>query len=109
MSFEFAIIEGYEFYMFLDPTCTLLYPKSTEQLPSNVLDRISAALATRYNVSKVVAKRQIPKQIDQWGKVRRIDGGDTMVAALIGRHSLDRRDATHIRVSDLLSEIKAAH
>ena len=60
-----------------------------------------AALATRYNVSKAVAKQR--REINQWGKVRRINGGDTMVAALIGRHSLDRRDATHIQVSDSFS------
>ena len=82
-----------------DPTCTLLHPHSTSPLPSNVRDRISAALATRYNVTKSIAKNYLPDCIDQWGKIRRMDGGDTMVAALLGRGTLDKRDATHIRVS----------
>ena len=101
--FESVITDGYETYSSSDLTCTLLYPKCTEQLPSNVLNCLSEALATRYNVTKAVAKQHIPKQIYQWGKVRRIDGGDTMVAALIGWHSSDRRDATHVRISNLLS------
>lgn len=93
----------------IDPTCVLLPPHSVEPLPSVDKDRISAAIATRFDVNKTVAKRHIPRLIEQWGKVRRIDGGggDTMVAALLGRASLDRRDATHVRVSDIL--IAVAH
>ena len=81
-----------------DPTCTLLPPSSTSPLPSNVLDRIAAALATRYNVRKNIAKSHVPPDIKQWGKLRRIDGGDTMTAAQLGQTHLDRRDATHIQV-----------
>ena len=81
-----------------DPSCILLHPHSVDVLPSATIDRISAALATRYNVRKGTAKRHVPKTIDQWGKVRRTDGGDTMSAALLGRSTLDRRDATHVRV-----------
>ena len=64
-----------------------------------MLDRIAAALATRYNVRKNIAKNHVPLHIKQWGKLCRIDGGDTMTAALLGQTHLDRRDATHIRVS----------
>ena len=67
-------------------------------LPTATRDRISAALATRYDVQKTVIKRHIPKDIHQWGKVRRTDEGDTMTAALLGRNGQDRRDSTHIRV-----------
>ena len=88
------------FKFLLDPTCTLLPPHCTETLPTVTRDRISAALATRYNVHKTVAKRHLPSHIDQWGKVRRTDGGDTMSAALVGHPSIDKRDSTHVRVSD---------
>lgn len=82
----------------LDPTCTLLPPHSVDPLPHVVLDRISVALATRYDIPKRIAKNHVPDCIEQWGKVRRIDGGDTMVAALLRCANQDRRDATHIRV-----------
>ena len=72
---------------------------NTDPLLSIAKDRISAALATRYNVRKSVAKAHVPHHIDQGGKVRRIEGGDTMMAAHLGNASLNRRDATHIRVS----------
>ena len=64
-----------------------MHPHTTKLLPTNVIDRISAALATQYNTSKSVAKHHIPQQIDQWGKVCQIDGGDTMSAALLGQIS----------------------
>ena len=85
-----------------DPTCMLLPPSSTSTLPSNVSDRIAAALATRYNVRKNIAKKHVPLCIKQWGKLCRIEGGDTMTAAQLGQTHLDRRDATHIRVSQII-------
>ena len=81
-----------------DPTCVLLAPRYVETLSSITKDRISAALATRYSVHKSIAKHHVPNDVAQWGKVRRVDGGNTMVAAFLGNASLDRGDATHIRV-----------
>ena len=69
---------------FTDPTCVLLPVHSTESILPITRDRISAALATRYNVHKSIAKHHIPQSVDQWGKIRRVDGGDTMSAALLG-------------------------
>ena len=77
----------------------MLPPHNIDPLLSIAKDRIAAALATRYNVRKSVAKAHIPHHIERWGKVRRIEGGDTMTAAHLGHAGLDRRDATHIRVS----------
>ena len=82
-----------------DTACVLLPPHSVEVIPTITKDRITVALATRYGIRKAVAKHHVPQHIDQWGKIRRIDGGDTMIAALLGRASLDRRDATHVHVS----------
>jgi hypothetical protein len=36
----------------------------------------------------------------QYGKLRRLDGGDTMNASTMGEFSDDRRDATFVRVSN---------
>ena len=41
----------------------------------------------------------VPHHIAQQGKVWRIKGGNTMIAAHLGHMSLDRRHATHICVS----------
>ena len=98
ISFEDHIVSELNSNIHVDPTCILSPPCSLHPLPSYVLDRVSAALATRYNVRKAIAKRHVPHRIEQWGKVRRIDGGDTMFAVLLGKGNLDRRDATHIRV-----------
>ena len=87
-----------DFQLHTDSTCVLLPPRCLDPLPSNVIDRISAALATRFNVRKAIAKQHVPHQIEQWGKVRRMEGGDTMVSILLGKSHLDRRDATHVRV-----------
>ena len=70
--------------------------------------KLAPAMLTRYSryiyesrshYSLLHILHHIPLLIDQWGKVRRIDGGDTMTAALLGQGGLDRRDSTHVRVS----------
>ena len=72
-----------------------------EPLPSATINRIAAALATKYNVLKQTARKYLPSIIHQYGKVRRIDSeeGDTMVASLLGKKAADRREATYVRVS----------
>ena len=81
-----------------DPTCILLPPHTTDPLPSATINRIAAALATKYNVSKSIARKYVPPTIDQYGKVRRVDSdaGDTMQASQIGKKNMDYCDATFI-------------
>ena len=78
----------------------LLPPHTKDTLPSATLNRIAAAIATKYSVNKTVARKFVPSVIDQYGKIRRTDSddGDTMVASQTGKKSVDRRDATFIRV-----------
>ena len=85
----------------LDPTCVLLPPHSKDKLPSPTLNRIVAALATKYKVHKSVARKYLPEVIHQYRKIRRVDSdsGDTMVASEAGTKSADRQDATFICVS----------
>ncbi|KAG2144560.1 hypothetical protein DEU56DRAFT_732604 [Suillus clintonianus] len=45
--------------------------------------------------------------MEQWGKVRRLDGGDTMLAAGLISHQRDSRDATFVRYETLVD--KHAH
>jgi hypothetical protein len=83
-----------------DPTCVLLPPVGKRQVERGMLDKIVAALRTRFNVSLANARKIItPARIREYGKVQRLEGGDTMYAAsLVRTAGEDRRDATYVRV-----------
>jgi DeoR/GlpR family transcriptional regulator of sugar metabolism len=65
------------------------------------MNKLIVSLATRFGVTVATIKRHLkPQNIEQWGKLQRIDGGDTMNAsALQTLAGEDRRDATFVRVS----------
>ncbi|TDL13665.1 hypothetical protein BD410DRAFT_846724 [Rickenella mellea] len=86
------------------PTCALLPPRKLEALSTAIMSKIAIALATRFNVSVNVARRHLPDEIFQYGKVRRIDGGDTMSASEITKSSVDRRDASYVRYEMLVDK-----
>lgn len=93
-----------------DPTCRLLPPKSPER-PAD-LTALIGALATRFNVTIGVVKRHLrTADIEEWGKVQRIDSdeGDVMRTAHLGSVRDDSRDATFVRVSAslLLTKVNA--
>ena len=84
-------------------------PRRHEPLDNVVLTRIATSLATRFDVSKTVAKRHLDAAtIEEWGRVCRTDGGDTMKTIAATRPSEDRRDATHVRVS-IISHVNHCH
>jgi hypothetical protein len=41
------------------------------------------------------------ENVEQWARVRRLEGGDDMNASRFASYSEDRRDATFVRVSPL--------
>jgi hypothetical protein len=51
------------------------------------------------------ARKYIPAQLSQWGKVRRLEGGDTMHARDLVRFSERDRDASYVCVSFLIHPI----
>ena len=55
-------------------------------------------LATRFCVSPNVARKFLPDNIEQWGKLRCLEGGDVMHAHDIVSKRMDGRDASFIRV-----------
>jgi hypothetical protein len=59
-------------------------------------------LATRFCVQPKVARKFIPEEVEQWGKLRRLEGGDIMHADDIVRKRMDGRDASFVRVGELL-------
>jgi hypothetical protein len=85
-----------------DPTCMLLHPHVANPVIDNGLfSKILVCLATRYNKT-VRAVRQCLSAVDieLWGKVNIVGGGDTIVASSLGTSSQgDSRNATYVRVS----------
>jgi hypothetical protein len=58
-------------------------------------------LATRFCVRPKVASKFLPEAVEQWGKLRRLEGGDIMHAGNIAPKRMDGRDASFVRVSEL--------
>lgn len=84
-----------------DPSCVLLPPHIKAPPAANFILRIASALATRFSVTIAVAKAFVKNaEIEQWGKVRRVDSseGDIMRASAMGSTRDDSRDASHVRV-----------
>ncbi|KAF8828176.1 hypothetical protein HHX47_DHR4000610 [Lentinula edodes] len=82
-----------------DPTCILLPPRRPASTVTQFwTDKICVALATRYNTSiQTIRKYLSTDNIERWGKVRRLNGGDSMNASSLVPIAEDRRDATFIR------------
>jgi hypothetical protein len=59
-------------------------------------------LATRFCVQSKVARKFLPEAVEQWGKLRRLEGGDIMHAHDIVAKRMDGRDASFVRVCELL-------
>jgi len=59
-------------------------------------------LATRFGVFPRVARKYLPEDVEQWGKLRCLEGGDIMHAYKIVSKRMDGRDATFICVRDLI-------
>ncbi len=86
--------------MFLDDSCVLLPPRRPLQLDSDrgLQDKILSCLCTRLQIAPTPLRRLLPKTVEQYGKVRIINDGDTMRASALATNSEDSRDATFVRV-----------
>ena len=84
----------------VDDTCVLLPPciKTRDKIPNVSMTRLTAALSTLFNVQIGTMRKIVPLELEQWGKVRRVDGegADTMLAAELCKSADDRRDATYV-------------
>ena len=70
-----------------------------------LLIKISAALCTRFDsLTPSEARRLIPDQAEEWGKLRIRNDGDTMRASKMSATDTveDSRDASFVRVSHSL-------
>jgi hypothetical protein len=82
-----------------DPSSVLLPPRQIGTIEMSLFNKILAALATRFDTTVHNIRQHVSaNRIEQWGKVRRLEGGDTMVAAALTKERSDNRDATFVRV-----------
>jgi hypothetical protein len=97
------IAQGYFIlFIYLDPTCMLLHPHVTNPVIDNALfAKILVCLATWYDKTVGAVRRHLSiSDIEVWGKVQIVGGGDTMVASSLVKTSQDdSRNATYVRVS----------
>ncbi|KAF8152496.1 hypothetical protein B0H34DRAFT_784591 [Crassisporium funariophilum] len=94
---------------FADPaysTCKLLPPRIISgTFPPESFEKILVALSTRYNKLVATVRRHLlMDSIEQWGKVRRLMGGDTMHASSLVQPREDSRDASFVRYDLLLDK-----
>ena len=84
----------------------LCFPREKNPtIPEGLLSKIIATLITRYNSTHAVVKRHLSVQeIEFWGKIRRLGGGDTMRAAAVCHANVeDRCDTSYVRVRTIHS------
>ena len=81
----------------IDPTCILLPPRATTCPEPSLLKKVIVALATRYDTLAANVQRVYSAESMQtWGKVHRLDGGDTMHVAGVIKPTQDSHDATYV-------------
>lgn len=83
----------------------LCFPRKQEpQITVGFRKQIIAALATRYGkTSSIVRRNFFDENVEFWGKIRRLEGGDTMHASKMGKSENleDSRDNSFIWVSQI--------
>lgn len=77
-------------------------PKRVGPLHDSIRKVLVNGLATRFSVQPKVARKFLPEAVEQWGKLRRLEGGDIMHAHNIVPKRVGGRDASFIRVCELL-------
>ncbi|EIW62612.1 uncharacterized protein TRAVEDRAFT_115107 [Trametes versicolor FP-101664 SS1] len=90
-------VPGYE-------TCILLPAHHRIVLQDRgVKDKIIGALCTRFRTyTPAMIRRALPSEVDEWGKVRILNDGDTMRAATLHKGGEDTRDASFVRYEVLV-------
>jgi len=77
-------------------------PSQVGTLNKAIRKVLTNGLATRFGVFPRVARKYLPEDVEQWGKLRCLEGGDIMHAYKIVSKCIDGQDATFIRVRDLI-------
>ena len=76
-------------------------PKRVGTLDPPICKVLTNGLVTWFGVSLNVAKKFLPEVVEQWGKLRCLEGGDIMHAHDIISKRRDGQDASFICVREL--------
>ena len=77
-------------------------PKLEGPLDDAIRTILTNGLVTRFGVTSNVAGKFLLEVVEQWGKLRRLEGGDIMHAHDIVSNRMDGRDASFVRVRELI-------
>ncbi|KAH9857262.1 hypothetical protein C2E23DRAFT_721145 [Lenzites betulinus] len=80
-----------------DDTCVLMPPHRYLAPEKGLLDKVIGSLVTRFECSVQAVRSVLPRELDQWGKVRILNDGDTIHTASLTMRHADKRDQTHVR------------
>jgi hypothetical protein len=85
---------------FPDPTCILLTPwRPSSSIPPSVIDKIAVSLTTQFSKSLAQIHQHFSiDNVEQWGRVQHLEGGDDMYASSLTKKTEDYRDATFVQV-----------
>ncbi|KAH7097852.1 hypothetical protein BKA62DRAFT_623329 [Auriculariales sp. MPI-PUGE-AT-0066] len=89
------------------PDCVLLAPRKMVQLTNVTRARIINTLAAWYSADPNAIHPHVPHYVETWGKVRRLDGGDTMHAADLAKPT--GHDMTFIHYEQMVDSRRHNH
>ena len=115
----FQVLFGATIYLNpqLDSKYVLVSLKQSDPtIPSGLFTKLAAALVTHLSPLAATAGDLIPinvakdvlhqSEIESWGRLCRLEGGDTMLASKIVRQEAeDRQNASFVRVSHFLPQL----
>ncbi|KAI0749097.1 hypothetical protein C8Q74DRAFT_1320447 [Fomes fomentarius] len=94
-------------HLALDPMCILMLRCAPLKPDKGLLDKIIAALVTRFDDLKLkphVIRLHLPQIFKEWAKLRILPNGDTIHATSMIKKTEDRRDQTYIRYETLVDK-----
>lgn len=96
---QLVVFQRSSTYKLLDPSSALMPPRILDyELTPLQRRKIARHLSVRFQTNAAAVLPLVPTHLAAWGKVRRLDGGDTIHSQRIGIHRHDGRDATYVRV-----------
>lgn len=82
----------------VDPHSRLVPPSVSDEVSADLHTKIAVCLATRFGKTMRIARKHVPHVLMQYGKVRRLGGGDMIHARELVPVREDTRDASFVRV-----------
>ncbi|EJD34267.1 hypothetical protein AURDEDRAFT_176688 [Auricularia subglabra TFB-10046 SS5] len=104
-----SLVRCGEFSALEYPSSALTIPSMVVELTASEHSKIARYLSARFNCHAKAIAPSIPKSLRAWGKVRHLDGGDTMHARGLVTQRRDDRDASFIQYSLMVDKNARSH